>query len=391
MTDRAAIRAGRPVRRLPWVLCGAAVAVSTASAAASAGRDLPTDVVVYTLLPVATAALGALVASRHPRNPIGWVLVVLGVHVAVQEAAQGYSLLARDVGLPGGAYAAWFTSWSWVAEATSFTLVFLLFPDGRLLGDRWRPVAWLAGAAALVTATGAGLWAGEQERYLGGSNPFGVGGPVPVVLLAVGSALVVAVLGASVVSLALRFARSTGVERTRLTWVVLAAALMVPAAAASALLWSRYPLAATAPGLAEGLLVAATATGILRHRLFDIDLALNRTLVYGTLTVLLGAAYVLTVLLLRVLAAPFTAENDLAVAGSTLAVAALFRPLRARVQAGVDRRFYRRRYDAQHTLDAFGTRLRHELDLDSVGRDLRAAVTETVQPAHVRLWLRPEP
>ena len=215
---------------------------------------------------------------------------------------------------------------------------------------------------------------------------------MPVVLLAVGSALVVAVLGASVVSLVLRFARSTGVERTRLTWVVLAAALMVPAAAASALFWSRSPLAATAPGLAEGLLVAATATGILRHRLFDIDLVLNRTLVYGTLTWPSAAVVPADrVLLLRLVVTPFTGDSDLAVAASTLAVAALFRPVRARVQAAVDRRFYRRRYDAQNTLDAFGTRLRHELDLDSVGRDLRAAVTETVQPAHVSLWLRPEP
>ena len=195
-----------------------------------------------------------------------------------------------------------------------------------------------------------------------------------------------------------RFRRSRGEERLQLKWFVLTIVLVLTFVAAAGIAAEVAPAASGANPVEEvcfylallgvAALPVASAAAILKYRLYDIDLVINRALVYGALTASLAGAYLGSVLLLQLALSPLTDESDLAVAGSTLAVAALFRPARGRIQALVDRRFYRRRYDAARTLESFGGRLRDEVDLDALGADLRAAVAETVQPAHISLWLR---
>ena len=270
---------------------------------------------------------------------------------------------------------------------------------------RWRPLLWFAtGALALQVAANA-LHPGElQSISTPIANPVGLdgaAGDLARVALDVATVVWAASVLAAVVSFVARFSRSRGAERLQLTWVAYASvAAVLGVVLLVAGQWLPASLGREQVGGVGYLLIgfglwfampAAVAVAVLRHRLFDIDVVVNRTLVYGSLTVTLLAAYVGSVLVLQVLLDPLTGGSDLAVAVSTLVVAGLFRPLRSRVQRLVDRRFYRRRYDGQLTVRAFAVRLRSELDLAAVGEDLRAVVADTVQPTHVRLWLRGAP
>ena len=281
------------------------------------------------------------------------------------------------------------------------TILPLVFPTGHLLSRRWRPVWWFSMATLATSIVGIGLQPGKLDIEADIENPVGVHGTALTVVKAVNNAIwfaIVASIVLAAVSLVLRFRRSTGTERQQMKWFALAglttvAGLML--AVLGALIPPRWGNPVGNVGwvvfIAFGMLGIPVATGIavMKHHLYDIDVVINRTLVYGTLTAALAAIYVGSVLLLRVVLAPLAGESALSVAGSTLAVAALFRPARTRIQALVDRRFYRSRYDAARTLDEFAHRLRHELDLDSVGADLCAAADHSVQPSHISLWLRP--
>jgi hypothetical protein len=339
--------------------------------------------------------VGALVVSRQPGNAVGWIFFTVGVLQALNIFGDAYSELAvvtHPGSLPGGYVMAWLTEWNWapsIALLTTFLL--LLFPNGRLLSRRWRWVAWpTAGAiAVLVTFAAVALWPQRREIALGlqadeGDVPWGL---VPL-LVAAAAVLAFGVL-ASAGSLTVRLRRARGVERQQLKWFTFAGAL-----AAVGGLTIFLPTESEWTGIlffAAALSVpAAAAIAILRYRLYDIDVVVNRTLVYGSVTALLAGSYLGLVLLLQVVFRPVTEENSLAVALSTLAVAALFRPARNRVQALVDRRFFRRKYDAQQTLEGFAARLRDEIDLDALRAELTGVVAQTMQPAHVSLWLREE-
>jgi hypothetical protein len=337
--------------------------------------------------------VGALIASRQPGNAVGWIFCAVGVLQAVNLFGDAYSelVVVTDPGsLPGGYVMAWLTEWNWAPSiALLVTFLLLLFPDGRLLSPRWRWVAWpTAGAiAVLVTFAAIALWPQRRDIALGlqpdeGDVPWGL---VPVLVVAA-VVLFVGVL-ASATSLVVRLRRSRGVERQQLKWFTFAGALVAAAGLTLFLptesVWTGFLFFAAALSVP-----VAAALAILRYRLYDVDVVVNRTLVYGSVTALLAGSYLGLVLLLQVAFQPVTEENSLAVALSTLAVAALFRPARNRVQALVDRRFYRRKYDTQRTLEGFAARLRDEIDLDALRAELTGVVAQTMQPAHVSLWLR---
>jgi hypothetical protein len=341
----------------------------------------------------AFAAVGVLIALRRPRNAVGWLLLAIAILFAAVNAGEGWV----EVGNPGRVAVAYPTSWGTNVWFTLGIVVLpLVFPDGRLLSRRWRLVLWLAVADLVLGTASAMLKPGplELQQSSGIDNPFGIEGGLPEALrvaeIPVGAtALLLA--GASVV---LRFRRSQGLERQQLKWFalvgVLTAACLAVAIFFNTLVqvdgYDTIAVVGWLTGLALlGIgLPLATGFAIFRHRLYDVDVVIRRTLVYGALTATLGALYLGLVLLIGLA----VGTSNLAIAISTLAVAALARPVRARIQAGVDQRFYRRRYDAGRTLEAFSTRLRDELDLETLAADLRGVVRDTVQPAHVSVWLR---
>ena len=352
----------------------------------------------FAVMIAAFAALGALLASRRPRNPIGWILCASPLCLAFTELARNWyvhTLIAEPGSLPLTSGLMWAANWAWIPGFMPLlTLLLLLFPDGRPPSRRWRPVGWLAGLAMALLIVGYAFAPGALEDYPRVDNPVGVEGTVGdalEVFQGVGFPFFALAAIGSMASLVVRFRRSRGVERQQLKWMAAAAALVVAAWLVNAffdqVVGSDISLILPLALLA---LPTAATVAILRYRLYDLGLVVNRTLVYGALTAALAGSYLGIVLLLQLALEPLTSDSGLAIAGSTLAVAALFRPLRGRIQELVDRRFYRRRYDAARTVESFSARLRDEVELDALSAELRGVVRETVQPAHVSLWLRPE-
>jgi len=348
---------------------------------------------------VATIALvfsvvGVLIASRQPGNAIGWIFLGAAVAAALSNLVGGYADYAvgrRDGPTALGETAAWYANVSWVPfilVPPSFLL--LLFPDGCLLSRRWRPVAWSAVVGIAGTFVAEALLPGPLSDYPGVANPFGVTRSLVEPVEALAALLLVIGLAGSALSLILRFRRAAGQQRQQVKWLALAgavAAATIPIAVAGYELWGEAVANIAIMISVLGLPVAA-GIAILRHRLYDIDVVINRTLVYGALTATLAGVYLGSVLMLQFALSGVTEGSGPAVAASTLAVAGLFRPARARIQAVVDRRFFRSKYDAARTLESFGARLRDEVDLGALNAELGAVVRETLQPAHVSLWLR---
>ena len=353
-------------------------------------------------------AVGVMVASRHSGNAIGWILLSIGLAWGLHGLLKGYSLyglVTRPGSLPRPDMALALGSWLWVpAVGLMAIFLILLFPDGRLASPRWRALAWLS-AITLGVLSLTGLFRPgpfSDDGFPGVTNPLGAEALRPVLGVLDASAILLLLLciAASAVSLVQRFRRSQGEERFQLKWLAAAAGAVAFAYAAfMAAGGVKYFFGvAIVPAwfahISVGsflLIPVAIGIAILRYRLYDIDIIINRALVYGALTVLLALAYFGIVVLLQRAFDPITGESDVAIAASTLAVAALFRPLRARVQTFIDHRFYRRKYDAEQTLADFSARLRDQLDLDALTAELVAVVTRTMQPSHVSLWLRPRP
>jgi hypothetical protein len=350
---------------------------------------------------VIDATVGAVVASRRPENPVGWLLCLSGVATSTSTFTSQYAiyaLLAQPNSFPAGEAMAWIAAWMLPIMNGVQVFYLLLFPTGRLPSRRWRWLAWLTVAYILVGGVAAAFSPGAHLGSLGPiRNPLGIEGLTQfykAVLYTMSPALFIA----AAFSLFVRLRRAVGVERQQLKWLAYAAGglaicsiLIIITIAIDTPRWYEW--------VAKAILVAATpgvpisiGIAILRYRLYDIDVIINRTIVYGSLTATLVAIYFAGVTLLQGVIGSLTGqESQLAVVASTLAIAALFNPLRHRIQSFIDRRFYRRKYDARKTLETFSATLRDETDLDSLNAELVGVVRETMQPAHVSLWLRPDP
>ena len=401
---------GRPARarRWPAALAWALWALAIGSLGVNwwqdrllrqAGRPdlapLGAGVVAPILAAVSAATVGAVLASRRPRHPVGWLLLAFALSAnasGVAEAYADYGLLARPGTLPAARYAALYLPITVVTALASLGFVLLLTPTGSFPSPRWRWWARVTAAAPVVSLLAITLAPRPFDQpYQGTENPFDLSGLRGVLLVIYQVAFAVSNLAVLVgaASLVVRFRRAGGTERQQLRWVALAAALV---ALGSVVILAAFAMGAD-PGLlgwVAGVYVAvlplAIGAAILRYRLYDLDRIFSRTLAYGLLTLLLGGGYAVVVLGLSQL---LGRDSPLVVAAATLAVAAVFQPARRRIQQAVDRRFDRRRYDAAATIHAFSTRLRQQIDLDALTAELLAVVDQTMQPTRASLWLRP--
>ncbi len=343
--------------------------------------------------------LGGLVASRRPKNPIGWMWLGVGIGIALSSFAGSYAAYALGPGsLPAPkAIGTVVAGVGWTAAFALIPPLLLLFPTGELPSRRWRFFAWglvAVGALALIL----GPFAPGRSGFAPVQNPFGVEGFAGEVIFVLVNASVIVVLVATVpaaLSLVFRYRRASGIERQQIKWFAYAAVLF-----GGSLVFGGF-IGQDLPGVWDVLfetvtfapLYVAVGVAILRYRLYDIDIVINRTLVYGTLTVSLVLVYFGGVTATQAIFRALTGQQEqpqLAVVVSTLVIAALFNPLRRRIQSFIDRRFYRKKYDARKTLEAFSAKLRDETDLDTLNNHLVEVVKETMQPAHVSLWLRPD-
>jgi hypothetical protein len=388
-------------RTVAWVawsagalLAGLAILLQTPTAEGYSSPWVPGALVLGSFMTV-----GAVVVSRQPRNRIGWLCCaagLLGGLAAFSAEYARYALGPRGGSLPGGLAMAWLNGWVGTFWAgLVFLFLLLLFPTGRLPSRRWRPVAWACAVCVTVLCVQQAVMPGPLEAS-GQPNPLGIGSARAALewsyaLVTLCFVLLMLLCAGSVVG---RFRRAGGVERQQLKWfaygagqlaVLFALALGLPG------VWNRWVSLTVSDvvfGISFALIPVTIGIAILRYRLYDIDRLIRRTLVYGLLTALLAAVYAGLVLGLEELFGGIGAQPpSWAVAGATLAVAALFQPARRRIQQAVDRRFNRRRYDTK-TIEAFSARLRHHVDLDTLTAELLAVVDQTMEPTKASLWLR---
>ncbi len=361
-------------------------------------------VVPLPLLPL--AIVGAFLVVRRAGGPIGWLLGAAGalLQLVLLSNAYGYTSLEAGAALPGGELAIWLGSFIWIAALGLVVSAMVRFPDGRPPGRTFAILLWAFVAFVVIGAVGVALadrpivvspsfvgpHAGDPPRSI--PNPFALHGPIGDPMRLVASAIdnFLALVLIAPVALVVRFRRSRGVEREQLKWLTYTAAIAFG-------LWllafvsprgAIANLAQATSVVGIGLLPVAIGIAVTRYRLYDIDVLIRRTLIYATVSALLAAAYLGGVAMFQFVLSPFTSGSPIAVAVSTLLVVALFQPLRSRIGSAVDRRFYRAKYDAERTLDAFAVRLRDEVDLGALEGELLEAVRETVQPAHAGVWLR---
>jgi hypothetical protein len=393
---------------LAWSLCALSLALTALSLLLLAFNRSDPNTHIYeywqvdTLVPVSFSIIGAIVASRLPANPLGWLFCAAACLAAVDHFSAEYALyalLAQPTSLPAGEALAWLASWAWILYCGCIALSLLLFPNGRPPSRRWR---WLAYLSVFLTIAGA-VWVAFSPGVIGnlGSirNPLGIEGlpsgfkPVQTIMLAL---LFVAALSTLVV----RLRRARGIERQQIKWpaftvVVVAGSSFLSDTAISEAIGLRWLEWAGYVIFIPALIGFPISIGIaiVRYRLYDIDILINRTLVYGALSATLALIYFGGVATTQAIFRALTGQQEqpqLAIVISTLLIAALFNPLRRRIQRFIDRRFYRSKYDARKTLEAFSAKLRDETDLDALSDDLVGVVKETMQPSRISLWQRPD-
>ena len=393
-----------------WSLCGLSLVLTGSGIGLLVFQNLSyQNVPIYdywadaTAIAVSFSIVGAVIASRRPEHPVGWLFCTIGVLAALDHLCgeyATYALLARSDSLPAGEVAAWVRSWIWSLTGGLGVFLLLVFPDGRLPGERWKYLVWLNAVVAVGGAVALAFSPGPIDGLEPIRNPLGIGqdgssSMIGVVKLV--EVLQVCVALAAAVSPFVRLRHARLEQRQQIKWFAYAVAILIigrllasPAteAVGAGWIWSMgfaiYLIGIMGVPLAVGI-------AILRHHLYDIDLIIRRTLVYGSLTVLLAAVYFGGVASIGAVFQVLTLREDqpqLVIVVTTLVIAALFNPLRRRIQEFIDRRFYRSRYDANKVLHIFSVKLRDETDLDRLTRELVGVVGQTMQPAHLSLWLR---
>lgn len=382
-------RLARALVTLPLVLIVAATLINVLSGDRAEWRDA-----FIWLIAVVFAGSGHAIVTRQPKNPMGWLFLGTAVSAGLARLVGAYAGYWIDTGSGPewlGQTAAWYGEISWIPFIlVPATFLLLLFPDGRLLSSRWRPVAWCAVVGVVGVMATSGSSPGPLVDFPEVVNPYGVESALRTVCEGLSFAVLLVGLVGSAASVMLRFRHSRGEERQQMKWIALAGAVAAFTISLMLVLYDVVGQAAADSAIMVSILglPAATAVAVVRYRLYDIDVVINRALVYGSLTATLAATYVGSVLLLQLVLSDLTQGSELAVATSTLAVATLFRPVRARIQETVDRRFFRSSYDAAQTIELFGARLRDEVDLGALSSSLEAVVRQTMRPAHVSVWLR---
>jgi hypothetical protein len=382
------------------VLEGITLAVQLSLNATFAGS------VVDAITTLAFPAVGLLIFLRRPQHPVGWLFCAANFGWTVVTFAGVYARYALHVvpgSLPAGELVVWLYTWPGIISTGLLIYLILLFPSGHLPSRRWRRAPWLLLAWTIIAAAVMALAPGPIDETIGFTvnNPIGVSGPLGHALASIRPLVfpsVFILLATGFVAMVVRQRRASGQERQQLKWFTSSIALVTILFVGQIPVLSSFPSYQAMPGwaklynlvgiLSTGLVPVAAGIAILRYRLFDIDIIIRRTLVYSLLTLTLGLVYLGGILVSRTLVAPLTGGSELAIVISTLAIAALFMPLRRRIQDIIDRRFYRRKYDAAKVLSAFGTTARDETDLDALTGELLRVVADTMQPEFVGLWLR---
>jgi hypothetical protein len=413
---RAGATSPRTTIWLAWYMCTVSLMLTTFGLLLLALSRSPVGAPVYagapvfdywlvnTVVAISFSVVGAVITPHFPpQNPVGWIFCAIGLVAGMRLFVAEYAIvtLLAEPGsvpslLPGGEALAWISSWLWVSHLGLFVFLALLFPDGRPPSPRWWPFAWFVGVVVVVGTVAVARWPETAAGFDLVNHPLGIEGgtnainPVETVMYTLG------LVAAS--SLLVRLRHSKGVERQQVKWfayavTVLATSAILAYAVSESMdvAWLGWVSSVLVMGSVVGLPVAV-GFAVLKYRLYNIDLIINRTLVYGALTAVLVLVYFGSVVLFQELFRTLTGqESQLGIVASTLAIAALFNPSRRRIQSFIDRRFYRRKYDAAKTLEAFSAKLREETDLEALSDDLIEVVKETMQPAHVSLWLRSDP
>jgi hypothetical protein len=382
----------------PWLVSLIAMVIGSALIAMTPPERVPIgfrleDLFSYLLLPLSSTTVGAIVAWRRPHNAVGWLLASVGWLSCWQCLTVGYAIhgLFGEAPLPMAAASAWAFSWSgmWVGLAVGHVLV--RFPDGRIAEKRgWFSVTLFVVSAVLATIA-LGLRQGPLFLFPDIENPFGVAGVEGALDTAFGAAVLLyfAAFGLGISALIQRWRRAIDIERQQFKWFMAGVLLSLAFVMAAAVLFvAELPFAKFVVSNGVAAVPIAVGIAILRHRLYDIDLLIKRTLVYGATSAAIAASFFMGIVALQALLRPLTAGSEIAIAGSTLVSFALFQPVRRRVQHAVSRRFDRSRYDAERTLDAFADQLRDEVDVDALRADLVDVVRQTMAPASVSVWLR---
>ena len=347
---------------------------------------------MFLAVPATFLVVGGLLSARRPENSVGWLCLTIGLVWGVASAGDAITVWATHEGHLGVVEWAGLSEQLWLPAVGLTGQLALRLPDGRLPSERWRWFSWFCNGSVVLVTVVLVTEPGTVNDVPGTENP--IGSPALHTLAPLFVLIPISFLGAFL-SLWLRYRRSDGLARLQIRWIafggliIVAVGLPLLFATLLGVIDTGLPVPVQAVDILANMAIPITiCVAVLRYRLYELGTIINRTLVYGALTVTLALTYLALVGLLQVALSPLTHRSSLAVAASTLAVAALFRPIRTRIQDAVDRRFYRSKYDAARTLDAFGARLRDEVDLQTLGGDLRAVVADTMQPAHVSLWLR---